>query len=143
MDVAQDILTLLSDNWNSSNTNSLTPAFYKVTDLKDYDFNENNYVILAQVPIPMQKPAGIGSVAKQKFSRVRYDLRALGKDNEDNFRLMIIEIERIIDNNMINSISGWQIISLDDQEQTELSDKTKGLWRIIIPVTLSNYNVSR
>ena len=141
-DGPQLVLTLLETNWNPSNTNNITPAFYKVTDLKDFDYNENNYVVLAQIGLIVQRPAGISAEAKQKFVRFNLDLRAMGKSNESNFRLCYDEIVRIIDTNMTSGVSGYQIIDCDT-DHLELSDKTSGMWRVIIPVNLSNYNVAR
>lgn len=144
-DIMQEVLDLLSNNWDDSNTSSLTPEFLKITDAtsKRYDFNTNKYLVLAHVPSLRPEKNGIGQTSKRIRDEVKIDLRVFGKDLESNYTEMYAEIVRILDDNIVDPFSGYQELNIDDVEHPDLSDKNKGLFRKMIPVKLINYNVSR
>lgn len=146
-DTADLVLGLLSAQWTSSNTDNLTPVFIKMTsaEYKRYDPREAEDVILAQPPQESQKAAGIGTSKKEKYCTVNLDIRYIdgGFSNNAHFMKVINEVIRIFDLNMVDSITGWQEVRIDDSNFQDLSDKRKGIWRRIIPVKLMNYNVAR
>ncbi len=145
VDAMQDILTLLSDNWTSANTNSLTPNFLKITAQKRYDYNDGQDVIFAHRTKPLQEPAGVGARAKHVFHRLNLDVRVKGKQGntqESHFFNVITEVDRIMDANIINPTANF--IELDpDGDRQDLSDKTHFVFRMLIPISLNQYALSR
>lgn len=140
------LLTLLSDNWNSANTDSITPSFVKITDYKDWDFVNQGDVVFSQPEIIVQRSAGVGTVAKLREVTVNVDVRVAGKagsSKEDHFRNVYDEVIRILDTNMVNPFSGTQELDADEASHQDLSNKAYGLWRKVIPVRLKTWNVAR
>ena len=145
MDVATKIETLLSDNWTDSNTDSFTPAILQITnvDSKRYDFNTNKFMILIHRPVLRFEKNGVGADSKRARHTVRIDLRVLGKELEETYSKMYNEIIRILDANINNPFTGYNEIDYEDKDQQDLSDKNKGLFRVIIPVNVINYCIMR
>ena len=145
--VDDKVLSLLEDNWTSSNTNSLTPEFIKITDVdsKRYNFNKNSYVVLIHRPLYLREKNSVGKTSKRLRDTVRIDLRSLGKGTEDNFILMQQEIERILDANIQYpfGVSSYDEIDAEDQPVQDLSDRSKGLFRVIFSVKFIDYNKTR
>lgn len=141
----QDILTLLSTNWTSGNTDSLTPEFLKITAQKRYSFNTNQDVIFAHRTKPLQEPAGVGARAKHVFHRLNLDVRVKGgqgNDQESHYLNVLAEVDRIMDANIINPTANF--IELDpDGDRQDLSDKMHFIFRMLIPISLNQYALSR
>lgn len=142
-DVPQLLLTLLSSNWNSANTGSVTPTFLKVTDKKRINFNETKDFIIAQRNRTLQKPAGIGGVSKHVEENINLDIRTMGFDQESHFLDVLAEVIRILDANLTSPVTGFDELVPDGFDQQDLSDGRTGLWRKIVPVRLINYNEAR
>lgn len=144
-DTPQELLTLLETSWLSANTNNKTPQFLKVTDYKSYDFRggKDVSVVFTQVPLIRQGSMGIGATRKWKKCIIKLDVRVLGLDQEAHYLNVIAEIVRILDLNMIDAITDWQELRIDDTDFLDMSDKSKGMFRKIIQVTLINWNVAR
>ena len=145
--VDDKLLSLLEDNWTSTNTSRKTPAFIKITDVasKIYDFNKNKAVIIIQRPLYLQEKNSIGKTSKRLNHLVRVDLRVLGKDQEDLFIEMYNEIIRICDSKISYpfGVSSYDELDIDSQPNNDLSDRSKGMFRVIIPVRLIDYNKTR
>lgn len=141
-DPLQIILDLLSNNWNSANTNSIKPEFSKITDIKRIEYNLNQDWILVHRNFPLQEPAGIGVALKRTTQSFNVDIRVLGAGQEQHFLEVIEEVERILDSKIRIPDSNYQILDPDGQRQ-DLSDKSFAMWRLLMPVKLKNYNVSR
>jgi len=142
-DPRQQVLTLLSTNWNKSNTSSITPEFEDILDYKTWNFN-NGHVVFAQVPIELTEAAGISSAAKNNFFEFNLDIRvygATGIDNHDLYLEFLKEIERIFDLNINFPFGANDFTELryDGTQRRDLSDKQKGMFRKIFPVKLAHY----
>jgi hypothetical protein len=70
-------------------------------------------------------------------------LRVLGSDQKSHFIKVYKEIIRILDVFLVNPFDEIQELDYEDEDQTDLSDKNKGLFRILLPVKLKNYSVTR
>ncbi len=142
VDPQQQILNLLSDNWNIANTNSATPIFSKITDKKRYNFRKNPDVIFAHVNKPEKKPAGIGTVARHDIERFDLDIRSIGKTNETHWRRVIDETRRILDTNIISPTTPFDLLNSDFPGQN-LSNQLHHVWRMLIPIELTNFVQTR
>lgn len=143
--VDDKLMKLLEDSWDKSNTSTFKPHFLKVTDVdsKVYDFNANKYVVLMQRPVFRHEKNGVGPASKRLRHTVRIDLRVLGKEQEGVFMEMYDEIVRILDAHILAPFTGFNELNYEDQNHTDLSDRNKGLFRIIVPVECINYCVAR
>lgn len=139
VDVLQEILDLLSNNWNSSNTSSKTPSFIKVTDEKRTIYANANGHVIGQRYQPKISHGGIGGSPFWDKGQAKLDVRVLGSGEEDYFLEVIKEIERIIAANQINPFSGARTITYAGDQQ-DMSNKTHHLWRTLIPITIYNDN---
>lgn len=145
IDSASRLETLLRDNWNSTNTAGHTPAFLQITnpDSKRYDFNTNPALVLIHRPVFRFEKNGIGTDGKAFRHTVRIDIRVLGKGYELAFLNIFAEVVRILDVNIKNPWAGVQELDYEDSDAQDLSDKNKGLFRIVFPVRCINYYISR
>lgn len=145
-DPLDSILTLLSDNWNTANTDTLTPKFQKVTDQKRMDFRINQDWVLAHRAIEVTDPAGIGPADKNEATNFNLDVRVFGSDQEDHWLNVLGEIKRILKANKLSpfspTISEAHVLEWDGSGP-DLSDKTFHIWRKLIPIQLKRLNVSR
>jgi hypothetical protein len=142
-EVEDKLLKLLKDNWVKANTDGLTPKFLLVVDAKKYDFNTNKAVILFHTPTYRFEKNGCEKFTKRLNHLVRLDLRVLGSDQKSHFIKVYKEIIRILDVFLVNPFDEIQELDYEDEHQTDLSDKNKGLFRILLPVKLKNYSVTR
>lgn len=143
--VDDKLMELLKDSWDDSNTSDVTPTFIKITDVdsKVYDFNSNKAVILIQRPVYRNEKNGVGPESKRWRHTVRVDLRILGKENEGLFVEMYDEIIRILDAHILHPFTDFNELDYEEQNHVDLSDRSKGLFRIIVPVVCINYCVAR
>ena len=148
-DSLQTVLDLLSTNWTDSNTNSKTPTFDKITNIKRLDFRNNQDFVLALRATSDIAPAGIGESNKHEFDLFKLDIRTLGSDQEQHWLNVQEEIKRILQDNKINPLTNASkpVINVSiveyDGQGVDLSDKTRHLWRIVVPIQMLKYNVSR
>jgi predicted nucleotidyltransferase len=145
LDVVNKLLELLEDDWDDGNTSSITPEFISIVDqdAKTYDYNINPVVVMAHRPLLRYEKNGVGVESNRWKHLVRLDLRILGKDKEELFIEVHNEIMRILGANIKNPFTGYQELDFENQDQTDLSDRRKGVFRIMIPVFCINYNVAR
>lgn len=143
------VKTILTTNWTNTNTSSITPTFYFVTDKKRIDFGANRAIILIQVPRPLVETAGIGNSGKNEDNRFEIDIRVLGSDYRTLFLECIEETKRILQANKINPCTSaskplitTSILEYDGQG-TDLSNGTHDFWRFLIPVQLKFFNATR
>lgn len=143
--VDDKLITLFQEEWIDANTSHTKPTFIKVTDTesKVYDFSNNEAVVLMHRPVYRPEKNGIDRFSKRLRYTVRVDLRILGKEYEQVFLEMYNEIIRILDKSLINPFDGFNEINYEDQNHIDLSDRNKGMFRVIIPVECINYCVAR
>ena len=143
------VLTLLDNNWNTSNTDSKKPTFNKITDLKTVDYRNNQDFIFALRATQEVEPAGIGLANKHEFDFFKLDIRTIGSDQEQHWLNVQEEVKRILQDKKVNPLTNASLpaisISIVEYDGTgiDLSNKTHHLWRIIVPVQMLKYNVSR
>ena len=141
-DPLQEVLTILSDSWNSGSTDYRKPNFIKITDVKRYEFNKNQDVVIAHRARPIIEPAGIGRANKHENEAFDIDIRVLGQNQEQHWLNVIEHTKSILQAQKVNPSSNFLILDFDGQAQ-DLSDKTHWLWRYMLPVQMKRYNVNR
>lgn len=139
LDPLNNVVTLLSNNWNSSNTNDRTPVIDKIFNHKRIDLANDDYVLVYSLT-RRTKPNGIGSATKESEDVIIIDVRTVL--TESHFRAMWDELVRILDNNIIDPDATYDILKPDGEEK-DLSDKSHNLWRMTKEIVLWRTNISR
>lgn len=141
-DALSTLIALLTDNWESDNTDSITPEFRRITDIIQPHFNTNRSWILLHRPINNIKSAGCGEAPKHETANTKFDVRVYGLSYETHAGNVVEECKRILDNNKNSPGTGWTYVEFNGDEQ-DISDKTRRIWRILLPVQLMRLTVSR
>lgn len=130
--------TLLSDNWNSANTDSITPTIAKIYDRgKEQDMRSGDFVFTYQRADTDMLPTGIGPDPTVNVDEpVNIDIRVYDKNTSDSHaRKVRAEVLRILASNRTNPDSDFQELGLFGGI-TDLSDRTRKIFRYIIKVNL-------
>lgn len=138
-DPLQTVLTLLSNNWVSANTDAITPSFAKITGAKSIDFDANKTFILAQRNRTKMDPAGLGPANKNEAESFELDIRTIY--TEAHFLNVIEEVKRVLQAFKTN-VTDYTYVEFDGSGN-DMSDKTRQIWRYMFPVQLVRLNVSR
>lgn len=144
------VKTLLSTYWSASNTDSKTPTFSKVYDVKEVSLGTTDYILTYNSGMVPRFNGSNGNLKKQHFVtidfRSSYDPsknHALSSpstvDGNQHVHKMIEEMERIIGLYRVNPGSPFEEIRPTNQSQ-DLSDKRKGLFRVVYDVMLTETN---
>lgn len=146
LDILQDTLDILKDNWSPGSTDSKTPKFVKITDFKRYEYDENQDIVIAQRAVTEISPVGVGDVNKHEFENFNIDIRVLGGNEENHFLTVVREVKKIVRKNKVNPLPNkyteTHVFEFNGAVQ-DLSDKTHHLWRKLIPVQFLRYKVMR
>lgn len=125
-----DIKTLLSENWNASNTGNETPIIDLVVNQKRVDLGISSAILIYQIDRSEYEMA-IGAGEKGIKEYVTIDIRTA--KSRDHLLLLYAEVERIIDGN-IKTTTGWDFVRI--QTVKDLSDKMRKLWRYVIDLEM-------
>ena len=145
IDEADEVLSILSGGWNDANTDSKTPTFKLIYDVKrinDSKFQEYDYV-LTYTGFNAIRPAGITGVDQESI-RVTIDIRSDGNGEADprghalNVR---DEVKRVIRTQYRQKVATrYDYINLVSEQ--DLSDRMKKLYRFVIDVELVAYCIT-
>lgn len=130
-------VTLLTDNWNASNTNSVTPQIDDITNQKRISGDN----VLVYESSNVLKANALGTSSRER--RVVLTIAIYTYTSRTQLNLLKSEVERIFDANQTDPFSdgAYDINEIID-EMPHSKDK-RGLWRYDIKVELVNYNESR
>ena len=138
VDSVDTIKTVLTADWNNSNTDSITPTIDFVGNHKLLDMNNNDYVLIYEI-VENQLPFALGGTSYEKENPVSIDIRTTYKGSAmADVRAHLIkikdEIDRIVKANVDSPDSDWkQLLPL---RRKDLSDKNRCLGRMVIDVQL-------
>lgn len=130
MEEADVIKTLLSDNWNSSNTGDVTPTIDVITNREKIDLKKDHFILLYNT--------GAGPVTHSAIKTfdhswtISIDLRTMVYAKYNLFRA---EIRRIIEGKYILPATGYHRLYMI--RDNDLSDKSRGMYRRVIDVVLT------
>jgi hypothetical protein len=133
---------ILEDNWKPANCDLKTPKIERVFDAKRIDINvlsNKNDIRLYERPTIVESNA-LGGLTQMITLPIVMDLR--GTESREITLMIRNEVNRILNSKLIEPVYGWNLIE-PEGEWTDLSDKSRGLWRYTLPVKLVKTNSSR
>ena len=142
-DILDSMTTLISSNWNSANTNGVTPVIGNVFDYKRVDLskspqNRGDYILVYATNY-LQRPSGINKLSKNTNDLIAVDIRSAVK--RSHAEKLKTEVLRILDANFKDPFSGHY--ELETTDIKDLSDKTTLIWRYVLSVDVLSLNVAR
>lgn len=134
VDVLTSIKTLLENNWNSANTDSLTPTIKIITDTKQINAANGDFILLYEVNENID-PFGVGGQEWAHDRRASIDIRTTYKrvaipSIRPHLIKMKDEVLRIIKANVSNPDADHQLAL--PVNRRDLSNKSIGIGRMII-----------
>lgn len=137
------IVDILNDNWQNGRTDLITPAIKKIIDLKkvdlQYDASSTPSVLIYQREAIPEKNS-IGKESRKITFPVSIDIRCM--KSFIHTEKVKHEADRILNSKIINPTSKHNIIDPDGR-WTDLSDKTRLMWRYVMEVNVEMLNASR
>lgn len=138
IDAPTTIKTLLAAQWNAANTDGITPNIDIVLDAGAPQAMVQDSIFTYSINYTTE-PNGIGPANKSTEEPVSVDIRSRG--SRVHMIKVVNEVERILDNNMINPAAGYD--KLTPLRSKDLSDRSKKLGRFIFDCRLSQLTTSR
>lgn len=141
-DAINTIKTILETNWNSSNTDGITPIFDYIVNQKTINLANNDYILLYELD-EGHRPYGIGGQDFEESPTVSIDIRTTYKrahisDIRDHLIKLKDEVLRIIKANIAKPDSDYQLLL--PVRKKDLSDKTIGIGRMVFDVQLKKWS---
>lgn len=137
------ILDLLEDKWDITNTDGRTPSFTKLTDKKKIDYRVNKDWIIMTIAKPRRDAGGVGYVVYNRYDNFFLDIRCL--DTEEHHANMVAEVERILEENFnlfADTTNDYHLIE-SDGDRINRSDETHNIYRVLLPVKLIKLSIPR
>lgn len=142
MTLLSDLQDLLTNNWNSANTNNRTPIITNRFEIKRIDFNlqgSKDYVLLRELTRVIEDN-GSGANSKQITTIAVIDIRTTHSYNQ--MVLLREEVERILNNAQIDPFGNQEYEISDITDGKDLSDGLVKLFRYEINVKFQQLNVA-
>jgi hypothetical protein len=132
------IITMLTTFWDDTQTDSITPQFKKIYDIPKLQRMNNDYVLVYLNNTLFGQP-GIGqNTAADVREIVTIDVRVKGT-SDAHARKVLRECARVIQINVLDPDSNFNILDPYNQNITDLSDRTRQIYRYVFTVTLTDY----
>ncbi len=127
------VIDILNDNWNIANTDLITPQIAKITDFKEVNFDNFDYVMCYEVNENYSE-FGIGGSSWSHIGLVSIDIRTTFKRANpsqvyNHTNKLKEEVLRIMKANLSPS-GNYQLLRL--VRKRDLSDKGVGMGRMVI-----------
>ena len=126
----ESVATVLSDNWDISNTNSRLPTIKAIYGLKRTNLWDADYVLTYAVS-HNNVPNAFGNASKKVVDRCRVDVRS--KYSLAHLALMVAEVERIVDGKRKQPFGDYMDLQFVG-EGRNLSDRTTGFYHYVFDV---------
>lgn len=142
-DPVQVIVDLLTDNWNSDNTDGLTPSIFASHDVKREDARGDRSVIRCYQSAPHSTDfVGLGTADETTNDQISVDIFTM-KDPGGRAHSVKLhtEVKRILDAVIINPDSDYQ--HLKPVRLTDLCNRSKRLYHWVWDVQLINIAKAR
>jgi hypothetical protein len=131
------IVTILNADYTTSNTDNITPIIAKIYDYPKIQDLARDY-ILVYSKVSNSQAVGLGSSPIANFfETLSIDIRVYG-DSDTHARKVLTEVRRVLYNKIKNPDSNYDLLS-PDITTTDLSDKTRKIYRYVLDITLSDY----
>jgi len=140
IDGVQELVDLIKNQWNSVNTDTVTPNIGKITDYPfDLQFGDGKGFILLYSQNESEDMPGLGLPLNSNITEsVRIDIRTF--DNEEYFKKVKAELKRILYTYRVQGTDNYTCLNLDNQSIQNLSNRMKRVFREVRDVELQAYN---
>lgn len=147
-DAQQELATLISTNWNSANTSSITPNIGKITDFPfDLQYGDNKGYVLIYSLSENEDMPGLGLQTQANVSeQINIDLRYGGMGDlevsaiETIFNEFKAELKRILYLNRTEPTTNYCVLDLDNKSIQNKSNRMKKFFREIRTVGMDANN---
>lgn len=141
VDVLTTCKNVLTNNWLSANTDSVTPTIDLVVNRKLIDLANGDVILLYELDEPID-PFGIGAQEWAHLPTVSIDIRTTNQRTAiTSIRAHLIkmkdEVLRIMKANVSNPDSDFCLAVI--RRRKDLSDKSIGIGRMVIDVQFRKY----
>lgn len=139
-DTQQELVNLIINAWDDSDTDDLTPNIGKIT---DYPFelqfgNKQGYILIYSTNESEEVP-GLGMPTHAKVEEsMKIDIRVF--NNESYFKKVKAELRRILYANRVSGTQNTDILDLDNVSITNLSNRMKKVFREVRELKVTIYN---
>jgi hypothetical protein len=134
------IISLLSADWDSTNTDSVTPTIGQFCDYINLDLSGltgKTYVLVYDLKPGTQRANGSGTGTKETENTVKIDIRSM--ISRDHALHCLQEVERILENHQTDPHTDYQLLD-PYGDSASLNDEYYGLWHYTKICTLINTN---
>lgn len=142
-----NLVTLLTANYNSANADSITPTIAKVyTQPKMKEPRPNEDFVYVYNQLTTKSPVGIGATTKAEIiESIKIDIRSKPANtsqsnltNDAHARKVLTEVERVLYSNVVNPDSDFDILD-PNVDIVDLSNGSRGIFRYVLTVNLIKY----
>lgn len=139
-DEVQIILDLLNTGWTKSNTDSRMPTIDKIFNVKRADFSPYQDYVLGYLLSGsyLIKPLGLGTQERETLV-ISLDVRTM--TSRAHHMKMRDEIMRVIRANKLRDPDVYKFNVIRLERMTDLTDKSTGLYRVVIDVRCEDFRV--
>lgn len=141
-DILRSIYELLSNNWNSTNTDKRTPLIQyneKDFDTKRVDMNNRTSILLYEMAGADLAPNALGKTSQKEEYFVSVDMRTdISRSHAKN---CANEVRRIMNGHIVQPDSDFQ--QADIFRQTDLSNRNARIWHFVLDYDIKNHEVVR
>jgi hypothetical protein len=128
-------ITLLTNNWNSSNTDDVTPIIANLTEYKR--IGDNDRILIHNISnIP--KDNASGGVSKMRSQTIAITIHTF--ISEQHAINMNKEIERIINNNPVDPFGDQSYDICDVTDVQDNHEQSRNYWKIKILVKFQQFH---
>lgn len=138
VDPVEELMTLVSSNWDSANTDGKTPVFKKIYDKKRVSLRfdaTNGYISFYDTfnDIRQSGQGGADNQSHRHVSKLKIDIRT--QVSEANSLKLLYEVYRILSANKATGTPSFPKI-IPKYDYTPLNDKNRNVWRYVVAVDL-------
>lgn len=142
-----NVVTLLTDNYNTANTDTITPLIAKIyTKPTSKEPTPDNDFIFVYSDITLHDSPGMNANTLSDITEiVKIDIRSrpsnttqANKINDAHARKVLVEVKRILFSNIVNPDSDFDVID-PSIELTDLSNGMRGIFRYVLKINLTDY----
>lgn len=136
------VKSILSNNWNSSNTENIKPRFFENKSIKEIlSIEPVNDTLTFYKLASTQTTNSLGTASREWKDPVTIDIVTM--KSREHLLLMVNEVDRIISAKIIIPDSNYDILDPDGTSQKDWSDTYKGIFRWTYDIILIKSNESR
>ena len=138
-DILAQVDTLLTDSWNSSNTNSRTPTVIDIAELKRVRLGPKDFIFIWEL-LRVPEDNAAGGASKKTITTIVIDIRTAF--SRAHFVLMREEVRRILNTNQIDPFSDSVYDISDITEDEDMSHLMVNIWRAQIKFRVEQLNLT-